>query len=280
MDATSTIIEHPRARILPEFHREIAFEHVSFAYDNEPVLRGVSLTIAAGERIALVGPSGGGKTTLVNLLPRFYDPQAGRVKIDGIDLKHVTLKSLRSQVAVVAQETMLFQDTVRANLSLGQPDASLEEIVEAAKAANAHGFISRLPKGYDTVIGERGASLSGGERQRLAIARAFLKNPPVLILDEATSQLDAESEHAITQALERVMKDRTVLLIAHRLSTVHMADRILLIQEGRIVESGRHSDLMHKSALYRRFCELQLITGPLRTVSAKSSTTGETKKRS
>ena len=206
-----------------------------------------------------MGPSGGGKTTMINLLPRFYDPTAGRVKIDGLDLKHVTLASLRGQIGLVTQQTFLFNDTVRANIALGHPTAELTEIVEAAKVANAHPFISRLPKGYDTVIGEHGDTLSGGERQRLAIARALLKRPPLLIFDEATSQLDAQSEHLITEALERLTQGRTVIIIAHRLSTVRLAHRIVLIQEGRIVEHGGHDELLQKSPLYRRFCELQLI---------------------
>ena len=249
--------------MLPTFHREITYEHVSFHYDAQPVLRNLSLTIPYGETLALVGPSGGGKTTLVNLLPRFYDPIAGRVRIDGLDVKHVTLASLRAQVGLVTQETFLFNDTVRANIALGRPTAELPEIVEAAKSANAHGFISKLPKGYDTLIGERGDLLSGGERQRLAIARALLKNPPILIFDEATSQLDAQSEHLISDAIERLRMGRTVIMIAHRLSTVRLAHRIVLLQEGRIVETGSHDELLQKSPLYRRFCELQLIhAGP------------------
>jgi subfamily B ATP-binding cassette protein MsbA len=259
LDAQPGVIEHARARLLPPFHREILFENVSFHYDTQPVLRGVSLTISHGETVAFVGPSGGGKTTLLNLLPRFYDPHGGRVKIDAIDIKHVTLASLRSQIGLVTQETMLFNDTVRANIALGHPTATLDEIIAAAKSASAHRFISRLPKGYDTVIGERGDLLSGGERQRLAIARALVKNPAILILDEATSQLDAESEHLIAEAIEQLCRSRTVLLIAHRLSTVRIAHRIVLIQEGRIVEQGRHDELLQKSPLYRRFCELQLI---------------------
>jgi len=263
LDTPSSVIEHAKARVLPPFHREIVYEHVSFHYDSQPALRGVSLTIPAGESLALVGPSGGGKTTFINLLLRFYDPQAGRLKLDGLDIKHVTLASLREQVGLVTQETFLFNDTVRANIALGKPHAALTDIVEAAKQANAHGFIGKLPKGYDTVIGERGASLSGGERQRLAIARALLKNPPILVLDEATSQLDAQSEHLISEALERVTQGRTVLLIAHRLSTVRLAQRIVLLQEGRIVEHGNHDELLQKSPLYRRFCELQLMSvGP------------------
>ncbi len=259
LDTPSTVIEHAKARVLPTFSREIIYEHVSFHYDSQPALRHVSLTIPFGETLAVVGPSGGGKTTLANLLPRFYDPIGGRVKIDGFDLKHVTLASLRGQIGLVTQETFLFNDTVRANIALGKPTAELQEIVEAAKQANAHPFITRMPKGYDTVIGERGDLLSGGERQRLAIARALLKNPRILIFDEATSQLDAQSEHLITEAMERLRQGRTVITIAHRLSTVRLAHRIVLIQEGRIVEQGSHDELLHKSPLYRRFCELQLM---------------------
>ena len=264
LDTPSSVIEHAKARVLTPFHREIIYEHVSFNYDSQPALRDVSLTIRAGETVALVGPSGGGKTTFMNLLPRFYDPNAGRIKIDGLDIKHVTFASLRSQIGLVTQETFLFNDTVRANIALGHPKAELVDIVEAAKLANAHSFISKLSKGYDTIIGERGATLSGGERQRLAIARALLKNPPILIFDEATSQLDAQSEHLITEAMERLTQGRTVLLIAHRLSTVRLAHRIVLLQEGRIVEHGSHDELLQKSPLYRRFCELQLMhAGPV-----------------
>ena len=259
LDTTPTITEPPHAKALAPFHREIVFDRVSFQYGDQPVLRGISLTIQHGEIIALVGPSGGGKTTLANLLPRFYDPTTGRVTIDGVDIRHVTLRSLRSQIALVTQDTMLFDDTVRANLAIGNEAAHLSQIVDAAKAANAHAFISRLPKGYDTMVGERGGLLSGGERQRLALARALLKHPQILILDEPTSQLDAESEHLITEALERLCQDRTVLLIAHRLSTVRLAHRLVVIQEGRIVEQGSHEELLKTSALYRRFCELQLI---------------------
>ncbi len=263
LDTPSSVIEHAKARVLPPFHREIVYEHVSFHYDSQPALRGVSLTIPFGETLALVGPSGGGKSTFVNLLPRFYEPSAGRIKLDGLDIKHVTLTSLRGQIGLVSQQTVLFNDTVRANIALGKPDADFMEIVEAAKMANAHPFISRLPKGYDTVIGERGDLLSGGERQRLAIARALLPRPPILIFDEATSQLDAHSERLITEALERIIHHRTLLIVAHRLSTVRLAHRIVLIQEGRIVEHGSHDELLQKSPLYRRFCELQLMhAGP------------------
>jgi subfamily B ATP-binding cassette protein MsbA len=259
LDTPSTIKEQPTAKPLAPFRREVVYDRVSFQYNSQPVLRGITLTIAKGEAIALVGPSGGGKSTFANLLPRFYDPTAGRVLIDGVDLRHVTLSSLRGQIAMVTQETTLFNDTVRANLAVGNPAASFAEIIDAAKSANAHEFISKMPKGYDTMIGERGVLLSGGERQRLAIARALLKNPPILILDEATSQLDAESEHLITDALERLCHGRTVLLIAHRLSTVRLAHRIVVIQEGRVVEEGTHEELLKASVVYRRFCELQML---------------------
>lgn len=268
IDMESNVLEHPRARVLPRFHREITYEHVSFHYDNNPALRNMSLTIRHGEILALVGPNGGGKTTFVNLLPRFYDPHAGRIRIDGIDLKHVTLASLRGQIGLVTQQPILFDDTVRANIAIGKPDASLEEIMDAAKLATAHQFIQRLPKGYDTPIGERGDRLSGGERQRLTIARALVKNPAILILDEATSQLDAESEHLISEALEAICQERTVLLIAHRMSTVRLAHRIVLVQEGRIVEEGNHEELLRKSTLYRRFCELQLAGAGERKTSS------------
>ena len=263
LDTPPTILEHAKARLLPPFQREITYEHVSFHYDSQPALRDVSLTIPFGQTIALVGPSGGGKTTLVNLLPRFYDPKNGRVKVDGLDIKHVTLGSLRSQIGLVTQQPFLFNDTVRANIALGKPEVELTEIIEAAKTSGAHAFISRLPKGYDTVIGEQGELLSGGERQRLTIARALVTHPSILIFDEATSQLDAQSEHLITDAIERLRTDRTVIVIAHRLSTVRLAHRIVLIQEGRIVEHGSHDELLQKSPLYRRFCELQLMhAGP------------------
>ena len=263
LDTPSTVVEHAKARTLPPFARELAFEHVSFHYDAQPALRDVSLAIRAGETVALIGPSGGGKTTFVNLLPRFYDPNGGRIRIDGLDIKHVTLASLRAQIGLVTQHTFLFNDTVRANIAFGNPRAEMTEIVEAAQQANAHLFISRLPKGYDTVIGERGETLSGGERQRLAIARALCKQPRILIFDEATSQLDAQSEHLVSEAVERLISNRTVLIVAHRLSTVRLAHRIVLIQEGRIVEHGSHDELLQKSPLYRRFCELQLMAaGP------------------
>jgi subfamily B ATP-binding cassette protein MsbA len=259
IDEEPTIREMARAKELAPFHREIVFDKVSFQYGTQPVLRDVSLTIKQGETVAIVGPSGAGKSTLANLLLRFYDPVKGRVLLDGVDVKHVSLASLRGQIGLVTQETFLFNDTVRANLEVGRESAAMAELIETAKSANAHQFIARLPKGYDTIIGERGVLLSGGERQRLALARALIKNPPILVLDEATSNLDAESESLITDALARLRNNRTVLVIAHRLSTVRLASRIVVVQEGRIVEQGSHDELLKSSALYRRFCELQLL---------------------
>lgn len=271
LDTEPVVKEHPKANELLPLRRDIVYDRVSFQYNSQPVLRGISLTVHRGEIVAFVGPSGGGKTTLVNLLPRFYDPTSGRVAIDGVDIRQVTFQSLRGQIGLVSQQTTLFHDTVRANLAIGRPTANFADIVEAAKAANAHTFISRLPKGYDTVIGERGEMVSGGERQRLAIARALLKDAPILILDEATSQLDAESEHLITEALERLCRGRTVLLIAHRLSTVRLAHRIVVIQEGRLVEQGTHEELLKANSLYRRLYELQMLDSDMRSSSLSSS---------
>ncbi len=257
LDSFPYIKESPQAIELPPFQREIRYIGVSFSYDSESVLEDINLTIQRGEKIAIVGPSGVGKTTLVNLLLRFYDPTSGYIEIDGIDIKEVTLKSLRSQIGLVSQETFLFHDTIRNNIAFGKPEATEEEIIQAAEAAYAHDFITRLPQGYDTVIGERGARLSGGERQRIAIARAILKNPPILILDEATAQLDSESEYLVQKALDELMKERTVLIIAHRLSTVQEADRIVVLEGGKIAEEGKHSELIKKKGAYARLYRLQ-----------------------
>ena len=258
LDTPPTIANARDARDLPAFAHEIRYEHVSFAYQpDRPVLHDVDFTVRRGEVVALVGTSGGGKSTTLDLLARFHDPVRGRVTLDGLDLRAATLASLRGQLGVVSQETILFHATVRANIAYGLEHAEPASVEQAARAAHAHEFVSRLPQGYDTVIGDRGVLLSGGERQRLAIARALLRNPPILLLDEATSALDNESERLVQDALEQLMRDRTVLVIAHRLSTVQHADRILVFEGGRIVQQGRHAELLAREGPYRRLYELQ-----------------------
>jgi subfamily B ATP-binding cassette protein MsbA len=246
-------------RSLAKVDRQIRFDRVSFAYEeaDRPVLRELELTIRRGEIVALVGPSGAGKTTLVNLLPRFFDPDAGRVSIDDVDLRDLDLKALRTLIGIVTQETVLFDDTVRANIAYGRADLPLERVREAAAAAYADDFVTQLPAGYDTRIGESGLRLSGGQRQRLAIARALLKNAPILILDEATSHLDSESESLVQKALYNLMQGRTTLVIAHRLSTVQRADRIVVMEAGRIIETGSHGELMALGGSYKRLYDLQ-----------------------
>jgi subfamily B ATP-binding cassette protein MsbA len=257
LDARSAVPDLGTAA-LPTFSREIAFEDVSFSYGNGPVLEGVSLALRKGEVVALVGPSGGGKTTAANLLPRFWDPSGGRITIDGVDIRTVSLASLRAQIAVVTQETVLFNETVRANIAYGRPDLSDAEVERAARMAHAHDFISALPQGYRTQVGEKGVLLSGGQRQRIAIARAFLKDAPILLLDEATSALDSESEREVQRALEELMGfrgrggARTTLVIAHRLSTIRNADRIVVLSAGRVVEVGRHDALIEQGGEYAR----------------------------
>jgi subfamily B ATP-binding cassette protein MsbA len=263
MEIRDEVQEKPGATTLPPFSRKIAFEDVTFCYEAEglqrQVLNHIQLEVKAGEILALVGSSGAGKSTLVSLVPRFFDVTTGRIVIDGHDIRDVTLNSLRSQIGVVTQETVLFNDTLRNNIAYGQPAVSQASVETAARAALAHDFIMELPAGYETVIGEKGVRLSGGERQRIAIARALLKNAPILILDEATSALDSESESLVQSALQNLMSGRTVVVIAHRLSTVRRADRIVVIENGSIADIGTHEELMQKLGTYRRLYDLQFI---------------------
>jgi len=261
MDIEDDVREKPRAARLPAFSKNVQFDHVGFTYGAEAadagVLHDINLEVGRGEVVAIVGSSGSGKSTLVHLIPRFFDATQGRLLIDGHDVRDVTLASLREQVGIVTQETVLFNDTVRNNIAYGQPHVPLKAVEAAARAALAHQFIKALPAGYNEVIGERGVRLSGGERQRIAIARALLKNAPILILDEATSALDSESEALVQSALHNLMSGRTVFVIAHRLSTVRRADRIVVIENGAIADIGAHEDLMTKLGTYRRLYELQ-----------------------
>jgi len=260
LDLHEEVVDRPSARPAPAFSNAVEFVQVWFAYETgQTLLRDVNLRAGHGQMVAIVGSSGAGKTTLVNLIPRFFDVTAGRVLFDGVDVRDLTLESLRAQVGMVTQETILFHDTVRNNIGYGRPNAGMDKIEEAARAALAHDFIVAMPQGYDTMIGERGQRLSGGQRQRLAIARALLKDAPLLILDEATSELDTESEMEVQKALNNLVTGRTVFVIAHRLSTVRRADVILVLDSGGIVESGTHQDLIDHGGIYRKLHELQFV---------------------
>jgi subfamily B ATP-binding cassette protein MsbA len=264
LDTHTEVHEAPFAEPMAPFRSTIEFTEVGFGYDegSTRILRGVSLTVTAGQMVAIVGRSGAGKTTLVNLLPRFYDVSAGAIFIDGVDIRHVTIASLRAQIGMVTQETVLFDDTIGANIAYGSPLATAAQVEAAARAANAHDFIATLAKGYDTMIGERGQRLSGGQRQRLAIARALLKNAPILVLDEATSALDSESEMLVQEALANLMLNRTSFVIAHRLSTIRRADAIIVLERGRVVEIGRHDDLLARpEGAYASLYQMQRLEG-------------------
>lgn len=259
LDVEPEIQDKPNATTLPPFKNTIEFNNISFTYpDGKAVIKNLDLKVPAGQALAIVGPSGGGKTTLTNLIPRFLDLEHGSITIDGIDIRDVTTKSLRSQIAMVTQQTILFNDTVRNNIAYGKLDATDEEILTAAKAAHALEFIERLPKGLDTVIGEKGAKLSGGQQQRMSIARALLADSPILILDEATSALDTESEREVQKALENLMQNRTTFVIAHRLSTIKNADKIIVVQKGEIVETGTHEELLAQKGEYEFLYNMQL----------------------
>ena len=269
LDSPTELMIDKGTRVIDGFHDSVVFERVSFAYEAEPVLADIDFTARKGEVVALVGPSGAGKSTLVDLIPRFYEPTAGRILVDGIDSRDITLASLRSLTGIVSQDTVLFNDTVRNNIAYGAAEQFTDEqIVAAARAANAHGFISELPKGYETVLGERGTRLSGGQRQRIAIARALLIDPPILILDEATSALDTESERLVQEAIDRLLAGRTVFVIAHRLSTVIHADQILVLDRGRIVERGTHQDLLGQRGAYFRLYSMQFRDEPIEDTPA------------
>jgi len=259
LETENPIVDKASALAKTSFDREITLENVSFKYEDELVLKKFNLVVRKGTTVALVGQSGSGKSTIANLVTRFYDVNDGRVAIDGVDIKDLTKNSLRNLMGLVTQDSILFNDTVRNNISLGKENATGEEITEAARIANAHEFIMELPEGYDTNIGDSGNKLSGGQKQRLSIARAVLKNPPIMILDEATSALDTESERLVQDALEKMMRNRTSIVIAHRLSTIQNADTIVVLQKGEIVEQGSHDELLVKEGAYNKLVEMQSL---------------------
>jgi subfamily B ATP-binding cassette protein MsbA len=262
LDTKPSVQEKPQGVVLSELKNSIRFQNIHFRYDkeNDEVIKGIDLEIKKGDLVAIVGPTGTGKTTLVNLIPRFYDPTSGSITFDGQDIKNATFESLRKQIGIVTQETILFNDTVKINVAYGRRNASQTEIEEASQRAFAHQFIVKMPQGYETMIGDRGFRLSGGEKQRMSIARAILKNPPILILDEATSQLDSESEKYVQEALDKLMEGRTVIAIAHRLSTIKKADKIVVLENGKIVGLGKHEELLGTCALYQKLHQMQFHT--------------------
>jgi subfamily B ATP-binding cassette protein MsbA len=257
LDTKPAVSDKAGAVDLPRIRQSVKLKNVHFGYDEKEVLKGINVDVRAGDIVAFVGPSGSGKTTILNLIPRFYDVTGGQILIDGTDIRDCTVRSLMSQIGIVTQETILFNDTVAANISYGSGNANKDDIIKAARIANAHDFIIKMPEGYDTIVGERGFRLSGGEKQRLAIARAVYKDPPILILDEATSQLDTESEMLVQEAIDRMMAGRTVFVVAHRLSTIKHANYIHVIEAGRIVETGSHDELIQKTGLYKHLYDLQ-----------------------
>ena len=271
LDAQNEVEDAPGAPDLPPVSGRVAFEHVTLHYfgGGEPVLRDVSFTAEPGQTVALLGATGSGKSSIINLIPRFYDPSSGRIVIDGLDVREVSLDSLRSQIGIVLQDTTLFSGTIRENIAFGRPEASQADIESAARSAAAHDFIMSFPEGYETPVGERGSTLSGGQRQRLAIARALLLDPRILILDDSTSSVDAVTEHHIQQALDRLMRGRTSFVIAQRISTARNADQILILDKGQIVASGTHAELMEQSAIYAEIYSSQLVddVAPRRAMS-------------
>ncbi len=261
LDTKPTIQDSENAQDVTDFKHKVEFKNVSFSYDTNEVLKDISFELPKGKTIALVGPSGGGKSTISDLLPRFYDPKDGKILFDGIDIKDITMFSLREQMGIVNQESLLFNDSIFNNIAFGRPNTTLEEVQNAAKIANAHNFIIETENGYYTNIGDRGTKLSGGQKQRINIARAVLKNPPILILDEATSALDTESEKLVQEALFNLMENRTTLVIAHRLSTIQHADKIIVVEKGRIAEEGTHDELIQKRGVYFKLTQMQTLEG-------------------